>query len=131
MRPLPKTFYAHDTLEVAAELLGCELWVACGRQTCAGMIVETEAYIGEEDPACHAHRGQTNRNRVMYGAPGISYVYFTYGNHWMLNFVTEREHFPAAVLIRAVEPTGGIESMRRRRQVERDTDLTSGPGKLT
>lgn len=131
MRPLPRTFYARDTLAVAKELLGCELVVTRGRQICAGTIVETEAYIGEEDPACHAHRGQTNRNRVMYGVPGISYVYFTYGNHWMLNFVTEREHFPAAVLIRAVAPTDGIELMRRRRQVERDTDLTSGPGKLT
>jgi DNA-3-methyladenine glycosylase len=93
--------------------------------------VEAEAYIGEEDPACHAHRGQTNRNRVMYGAPGISYVYFTYGNHWMLNFVTEREGFPAAVLIRAVEPIEGIALMRRRRNVEHNYDLTSGPGKLT
>lgn len=131
MNPLPQSFYDRPTLEVARELLGCELWVRKGKSVLGGRLVEVEAYIGEEDPACHAHRGRTRRNEQMYGPPGLAYVYFTYGNHWMLNFVTERALFPAAVLIRGIEPLAGIELMRRRRHVERDYDLTSGPGKLT
>lgn len=131
MKPIPPTFYARPTLQVARELLGCEVWVKSGRTELAGRIVEAEAYIGEEDPACHAHRGRTARTGIMYGPAGIAYVYFTYGNHWMLNFVTEREEFPAAVLIRAIEPVEGITLMRRRRRVSRDFDLTNGPGKLT
>jgi DNA-3-methyladenine glycosylase len=130
-KPLPSSFYDRPTLTVARELLGCELWVRKGRSVCAGRLVEVEAYIGEEDPACHAHRGMTPRNRVMYGPPGFAYVYFTYGNHWMLNFVAERAGFPAAVLIRGIEPLEGIALMRRRRRVDRDFDLTNGPGKLT
>lgn len=96
----------------------------------SGRIVEVEAYIGEEDPACHAHRGRTRRTEVMYGRPGHAFVYFTYGNHWMLNFVTEAKGFPAAVLIRAVEPIAGVPLMRSRRGVARDRDLTNGPGKV-
>lgn len=131
MKPLSQSFYNRPTLTVAHELLGCELWVKNGKSVCAGRLVEVEAYIGEEDPACHAHRGRTSRNHVMYGPPGRAYVYFTYGNHWMLNFVTEDEGFPAAVLIRGIEPIEGIATLRRRRQVARDFELTSGPGKLT
>lgn len=131
MKPIPPAFYARPTLEVARELLGCEIWVKLGRSELGGRIVETEAYIGEEDPACHAHRGRTARTSIMYGPAGFAYVYFTYGNHWMLNFVTEREEFPAAVLIRAIEPIVGTALMRRRRRVPRDFDLTNGPGKLT
>lgn len=131
MKPIPTSFYARPTLEVATDLLGCELWVNSGRTELGGRIVEVEAYIGEEDPACHAHRGMTARTRIMYGPAGFAYVYFTYGNHWMLNFVTERVGFPAAVLIRAIEPTAGMGLMRRRRRVSRDIDLTNGPGKLT
>jgi DNA-3-methyladenine glycosylase len=92
-----------------------------------GLITETEAYIGEEDLACHAKAGRTPRTAVMYGLPGYAYVYFTYGNHWMLNVVTEREGFPAAVLIRAIQPIEGAEVMSARRN-GRDT---FGPGKLT
>lgn len=131
MRPLPPAFYGRPTLAVAVDLLGRVLLVNENGLLCGGRIVEVEAYIGENDPACHAHRGRTDRNRVMYGPPGRAYVYFTYGNHWMLNFVTEREGFPAAVLIRALEPGPGVPTIRRRRQVRRDCDLTNGPGKLT
>jgi DNA-3-methyladenine glycosylase len=92
-----------------------------------GWITETEAYISENDLACHAKAGLTQRTAVMFGEPGHAYVYFTYGNHWMLNAVTEREGFPAAVLIRAIQPSEGIEIMSARRS-ERDT---FGPGKLT
>ena len=92
-----------------------------------GLITEAEAYIGEEDLACHAKAGLTARTAPMYGPPGHAYVYFTYGNHWMLNAVTEREGFPATVLIRAIQPIEGIEIMMKRRK-GRDT---LGPGKLT
>lgn len=131
MKPIPQSFYARPTLDVARDLLGCELWVKQGRSLIGGRLVEVEAYIGEEDPACHAHRGRTAKTETMYGAPGMAYVYFTYGNHWMLNFVTESRNFPAAVLIRGIEPIEGLAVMRRRRQVVRDYDLTNGPGKLT
>jgi DNA-3-methyladenine glycosylase len=93
----------------------------------AAYITETEAYIGETDQACHARSGRTARTATMYGRPGNAYVYFTYGNHWMLNVVTEREGFPAAVLIRAIQPIEGVAIMLRRR-AGRDT---FGPGKLT
>jgi DNA-3-methyladenine glycosylase len=95
-------------------------------QKLVGLITETEAYISEKDLACHARAGLTPRTKVMFGPPGHAYVYFTYGNHWMLNVVTEREGFPAAVLIRAIQPVEGKEVMLERRQ-GRDT---FGPGKL-
>jgi DNA-3-methyladenine glycosylase len=91
------------------------------------IITETEAYISEKDLACHAKAGRTPRTAVMYGAPGHAYVYFTYGHHWMLNVVTEREEFPAAVLIRAVQPIQGVELISKRRS----GGDTLGPGKLT
>lgn len=129
--PLPRTFYQRPTLEIAPDLLGRYLIVDEGRNSLGGRIVEVEAYIGEDDPACHAHLGRTRRNDTMYGPPGHAYVYFTYGNHWMLNVVTEREGFPAAVLIRALEPAIGQDAIRRRRKVKSERDLTNGPGKLT
>jgi len=123
----PPTFYAQSTLTVARELLGARLVRVLDGVRLAGIIIETEAYIGEEDLGCHAKSGKTPRNAVMYGPPGHAYVYFTYGMHWMLNAVTEREGFPAAVLIRAIHPVEGVNVISARRQ-GRDT---LGPAKLT
>jgi DNA-3-methyladenine glycosylase len=111
---------------VARDLIGSRLVRILDGARSAGLITETEAYIGEEDLACHARAGRTPRTAVMYGEPGHAYVYFTYGNHWMLNIVTEREGFPAAVLIRAIHAVEGVEAISKRRQ-GRDT---RGPGKL-
>ena len=124
---LPRKFYERPTLTVARELIGARLVRILDGIKLVGLITETEAYINEEDLACHAKAGRTPRTAVMYGPPGHAYVYFTYGNHWMLNVVTEREGFPAAVLIRAIQPIEGVEVMSTRRS-GRDT---FGPGKLT
>lgn len=124
---LPRSFYNRPTLTVARELIGARLVRILDGVKLVGLIVETEAYISEQDLACHAKAGRTPRTQVMYGEPGHAYVYFTYGNHWMLNTVTEREGFPAAVLIRAIQPIEGVEVMSARRN-GRDT---YGPGKLT
>lgn len=101
----------------------------------AGMIVETEAYVGEDDPACHAAPGPTNRNAPLYGPPGLAYVYLNYGIHYLVNAVTEAEGHPAAVLIRALHPVDGIALMQKRRAPDGrhidDTDLCRGPGNLT
>ena len=123
---LPRKFYAQPTLQVARELLGARLVRILDGVRLAGIIIEAEAYVGEEDLGCHAKSGKTKRNAVMYSPPGHAYVYFTYGNHWMLNAVTEQEEFPAAVLLRAIEPVEGVEIMLQRRN-GRDT---LGPGKL-
>lgn len=125
--PLPRSFYNRPTLTVARELIGARLVRILDGVKLVGCISETEAYIGEDDLACHAKAGLTKRTAPMYGPPGHAYVYFTYGNHWMLNAVTEREGFPAAVLIRAIQPMEGADVMMERRQ-GRDT---LGPGKLT
>jgi DNA-3-methyladenine glycosylase len=129
-RRLPREFYARNTLQVARELLGMRLvrWEA--GQACGGTIIEAEAYRGEEDLACHAHFGRTRRNEVMYGPPGYAYIYFTYGMHWMLNFVTEAEGFPAAVLIRSIQPTLGVEKIAARRNSQPQERWTDGPAKL-
>ncbi|MBE0429964.1 MAG: DNA-3-methyladenine glycosylase [Thermoleophilia bacterium] len=125
--PLPRSFYDRSVHDVAPDLIGCRLM----HDGVGGIIVETEAY-NQEDPACHAYRGPTERNRVMFGLPGRAYVYFSYGMHNLFNIVCEHEGKPAAVLIRALEPTEGIDEMRRRRAAARDLhDLTNGPGKLT
>jgi len=138
-RVLLRDFYARPTLEVARDLIGMVLVNESSRGTCSGVIVETEAYIGESDPACHAAPGPTRRNRPLYGPPGIAYVYLNYGIHCLVNAVTEPEGWPAAVLIRALEPLDGIAMMRRRRA--RGTNrraagiplehLCKGPGNLT
>jgi DNA-3-methyladenine glycosylase len=126
MNILPRDFYNRPTLTVARELIGARLVRILDGVKLVGLITETEAYISQKDLACHAKAGITPRTKVMFGEPGHAYVYFTYGNHWMLNAVTEREGFPAAVLIRAIQPIEGAEIMSARR-MGRDT---FGPGKL-
>jgi DNA-3-methyladenine glycosylase len=124
---LSQHFYTRSTLIVARELIGARLVRILDGLRLTGIITESEAYIGEEDLGCHAKSGKTNRNAVMYGPPGHAYVYFTYGMHWMLNAVTEREGFPAAVLIRGMEPVEGASIMSAYRQ----GGDTAGPAKLT
>jgi DNA-3-methyladenine glycosylase len=132
---LPRSFYSRPTLTVAEELLGKVLVHRAPGGVAAGMIVETEAYIGEDDPACHAAPGPTRRNAPLYRSPGIAYVYLNYGIHYLVNAVTEDEGRPAAVLIRALHPVEGIALMKRRRSPGggniHDTDLCRGPGNLT
>lgn len=131
MPRLPRKFFARPTLEVARELLGQRLVHISNGQRLLGLITETEAYIGQDDLACHARFGRTPRSAVMFGPPGHAYVYFTYGMHWMLNIVTEAPNFPAAVLIRAIAPQEGAELMRERRgRPDPLARLTNGPAKL-
>jgi len=130
MARLERDFYQRSTLAVARELLGQRLVRVIDSERLSGLIVEVEAYIGEDDAACHAARGRTPRNEVMYGPPGHAYVYFIYGMHHCLNVVTEGEGFPAAVLIRALEPLVGLEIMRCHRSGKPDRELTNGPAKL-
>jgi DNA-3-methyladenine glycosylase len=120
-----RQFFDRSVHEVARELIGCRLAIG----PTAGIIVETEAYEAS-DPACHAYVGRTARNEVLFGPPGHAYVYLSYGIHSLLNFVTEPEGTASAVLIRALEPTEGIDLMRERRGQERIETLCSGPGKL-
>jgi DNA-3-methyladenine glycosylase len=136
---LPRRFYNRPTLDVARDLIGKVLVHETRQGIASGVIVEAEAYIGESDPACHAAPGPTKRNAPLYGPPGIAYVYLNYGIHYLVNAVTEAEGWPAAVLIRALEPKDGIPLMRRRRAsgtAKRPADLSvddlcRGPGNLT
>jgi DNA-3-methyladenine glycosylase len=130
MARLSRDFFARDTLIVARSLLGRRLVRLLDEKRLSGRIVEVEAYIGEHDEASHARPGRTARNAPMYGPPGHAYVYLIYGMYHCLNVVTEREGFPAAILIRGLEPLEGLEVMRERRGGRPDEQLTSGPGRL-
>jgi DNA-3-methyladenine glycosylase len=130
-RVLPASFYERETEQVARDLLGSVLECTVRGVRCRGRIVETEAYIGEHDAACHAAAGRTPRTNGLWGRPGSTYVYLIYGKYWCANVVTRAEGLASAVLLRAVEPIEGIEAMRRRRKAaHRDIDLTNGPSKL-
>jgi len=128
---LQRNFYLQDTRTVAHELLGKLLVREVSGTRLSGIIVETEAYRGFDDSASHAHKGPTERCKVMYGQAGHAYIYLTYGIHFMLNFVTEEKFFPAAVLIRAIVPFEGSEIMRQNRSVRDEKDISNGPAKLT
>jgi DNA-3-methyladenine glycosylase len=128
---LSRKFYSRNTKIVAKDLLGKILVHKTKEGTCKGKIVETESYFGKNDPASHAHCKITKRNIIMYQKPGVAYVYFTYGNHWLLNVVTEKIGIPGAVLIRALEPLEGVEIMKKRKKLNDIRNLTNGPGKLT
>lgn len=133
MRKLPRSFYLHDTVTVARELLGCVLWRRLEHgELLAARIVETEAYLGANDMASHARRGlRSERNASMYLEGGHAYVYFTYGMHWCLNVVTQEQDIAEAVLLRGAEPLRGIELMRERRpKAKKDYELMNGPGKI-
>lgn len=130
MNCLPESFYLADAAEVARNLLGKRLVRVYQGKRLSGIITETEAYRGEEDLACHARSGQTRRNAVMYGAAGRAYIYFTYGMHWCFNAVCAEPGFPAAVLVRAVEPREGLESMAERRKGIPASNWCSGPARL-
>jgi DNA-3-methyladenine glycosylase len=139
LQPVPRRFYDRDPKLVAPQLLGKILLRREGRKPLAGRIVEVEAYLGQNDPASHAFRGATDRNRIMFGPPGFAYVYFTYGMHYCVNVTCLPEGTAGAVLIRALEPLAGIEAMAINRDLnlELETEhvhvlraLTSGPARL-
>jgi DNA-3-methyladenine glycosylase len=124
-KPLKRAFFARGVLAVAPDLIGATLLV----NGVGGIIVELEAY-DQSEPAAHSFNGPTPRNLVMFGLPGFVYVYRSYGIHWCVNFVSEKQGSAAAVLIRALQPTHGIPAMRRRRGLHDERSLCSGPGKL-
>jgi len=126
-----RVFFERYTPNVAKDLLGSLLVRVIHSERLSGMIVETEAYRGADDPASHAYRGRTMRNSIMFGEAGHAYVYFSYGFHWCLNVTTEPSGTAGAVLIRAIEPIEGTDKMQRNRGLQRDWHLTNGPGKLT
>jgi DNA-3-methyladenine glycosylase len=130
-RILPANFYERDTELVARDMLGTLLQCTTEQGTASGVVVETEAYVGEHDAACHAAAGLTARTAPLYERAGIAYVYFIYGMYWCFNAVTRAKGSPSAVLVRAIQPVEGIDLMRiRRPKARRDRDLTNGPGKL-
>ncbi|NIO48649.1 MAG: DNA-3-methyladenine glycosylase [Candidatus Aminicenantes bacterium] len=127
---LPVSFYSRPTLKVLEDLIGKVLVMKSEEGLTSGVIVEAEAYSGEDDPASYAFVGKTKRSEIMYGPPGRAFVHFTYGMHHMLNLVTEKEEFPAAILVRALEPREGISLMKKRRKTEELYNLCSGPAKI-
>jgi len=132
MKILPREFYQRDTVKVARELLGKNLVRKIGKLTIFGVITETEAYRNTDDPASHAYRGLTERNKAMFGQVGRAYVYFTYGMYYCVNVVARNHSVSAgAILIRALKPQSGIDIMIKNRKTSKVANLTNGPGKLT
>lgn len=131
MKRLSRSFFNRPSDVVAQELIGKLLSHKTGKGVASGIIVETEAYFGFNDPASHAARKKTPRNEVMFGSPGVAYVYFCYGTHYLFNVVTEKKGIAGAVLIRALEPYQGEDLMRARRKGDKSLQWTNGPGKLT
>ena len=133
VRQLGCAFFARDTVSVARDLLGRDLVRVLDGERVVGRIVETEAYTGFDDQASHGRHGKTQRNAVMWGMVGVSYVYFTYGMHWLLNVVARPDgaDYPAAVLLRAIEPLIGLEHIATRRGGRPPVEWTNGPAKLT
>jgi DNA-3-methyladenine glycosylase len=128
---LPKKFYLRSSVIVAKDLIGKYIFRNTGKEVLSGIIVETEAYTGRNDPAAHSYNGKTPRNAVMFDEGGAAYVYFTYGNHFCFNVVTCRKGTPSAVLVRGVEPVKGIDTMMKNRGTDDLCKLTNGPGKFT
>jgi len=128
---LPREFYLRPVQIVAREMLGKRLVHLIGKQRVGGIIVEAEAYDGEQDLACHARTGRTERNKVMYLQGGHAYVYFTYGMHWMLNCVTGETGYPSAVLIRSIVPAEGLDFIKVQRSDSPEKIWCNGPAKLT
>jgi len=131
MKKLSRDFFGRDTAEVARDLLGKHLVRKLEGDFLRGKVVETEAYYGEDDPPSHAASGETPRSKIMWGKPGLVYVYLVYGIHLMFNVVTEAEGSPGATLVRAVEPLSGVDRMSDHRSGVEKGELTDGPGKLT
>ena len=132
VKTIPRTFYERDTVKVARDLLGKKLIRTIGKQTISGIITETEAYRYSDDPASHAYRGLTSRNRAMFEQVGKAYVYFTYGMYFCFNVVARNHNFAAgAVLIRGLKPEKGIDIMKKNRGIDKIANLTNGPAKLT
>jgi DNA-3-methyladenine glycosylase len=129
MASLKQNFFSRDTVIVARELLGVKIVREYNGSILSGMITETEAYLGTGDSACHAARGRTPRNSVMFGPAGVAYVYFVYGMHFMLNIVTEQEQTPCAVLIRGMKPLAGLAQMQALRG-KKGKEVGNGPAKL-
>ena len=130
-KTLSRDFFRQPVVDVARSLIGKQLIHQIGENWVGGIISETEAYDGEQDQACHARRGKTKRNAVMYGPAGYAYIYFTYGMHWLLNCVTGAEGYPAAVLIRSLHPTHGLEIITKNREGIKPALWCNGPAKLT
>lgn len=127
---LPASFYDREVTDVARDLIGRRLVRKWKGGVLAGIIIEAEAYRGEDDLACHAHVGKTKRNAVMYGQPGLAYIYFTYGMHWLLNCVCGPEGYPAAVLLRSILPTDGLKVIAERRHQRGPAEWCNGPAKI-
>lgn len=127
---IQRAFYERNTLAVAPDLLGQVLVRETAGGTVRGVILETEAYLGEKDDAAHSYKGRSDRVRVQYGAAGMAYIYMIYGMYYCLNITTGPPGVPEVVLIRALKPIEGIELMEKRRGTDRQTNLCSGPGKL-